>query len=833
MVNTIHLHGLRATTLAGYLSALGLLRLLTDQADTGARLHWHGDAPVLTTCHDPDTLADWLVDDYAPTPIVTPWNSGSGFNDAGKSVSAERLLTALEHTTQPRFAPLAEAIRVGRDIVAEGRRRGWAGETMWSKATKDRVITLCRNRLPDACLPWIDALVALGDDTLAWNPIAGTGGNFGRQELSATFHQRLALVAGPDADTTRSRAWARALVTGDETVPYLRDTVGQLDPGRAGGIHSSPWEKNDDVGFVNPWHTVLSCEGLVMFAGAAVRRNGAAGTSLPFMTSSSPVGHATAAAGETVKRELWAPIWDKPAGIGELEVLLGEGRARWRGTQARTGVTFALAVAALGVDRNLSGFRRFLFVERHGQNPLAVPAGHLPVAVHGEAHMVADAQAWMDRVRRASLPNTVATLLRQADAALFAVARGDGNPAVARFVTAFGLLHEAAARSSTVRDTVTPFTPRTRVAWTPGRHTDDELVVAAVYANARDTTKPAPEPTALRWTLTRTTLKKSDKGGKTPQAVWADRPATGVELDGPHLAHALAEAHRLHLRGRTATNADETRTIGPGFRAGPAMPIEIMLRFLHGELDDTAIANHLRGLLALGWHIHLPQPRSDGDTEPLDTNDIDTAPSVFAQTQIDLEEIDLEEVGPEEGAPAASAETETPDEHTPDGDAPAAPSVPRPRSEPGPDHTTKPGKTPPRPFLPPPLAVLLPFFAPADATLRVRSLWDRDKPDFDLELTPQTDWIGRLTARGPDAILPEALLRLRLAGCRPLVATDELAGSGLDGRRLAAILLARTVNRDRMSALNAITATTFARRRQIADTAPADTTDTDSVKDTA
>jgi len=731
----IRLRGLRATTLAGYLSALGLLRVMSEQLDNRARLQWSGDVPLLTTGHSPEHVIEWLVHAYAPTPIVTPWNSGSGFNDAGKSVRAEELLTAFEHSTHPRFAALAEAIKVGREIVTEGRRRGWAGETMWSKATKDNVITLCRNRLPDASLPWVDALVALGDAGVSWNPIAGTGGNFGRQELSATFHQRLDLVAGPDADTERSRAWARAIVDGDETVPYLRDTVGQLDPGRAGGIHSSPAEKSDDVGFVNPWHTVLSCEGLVMFAGAAVRRNGAPGASLPFMTASSPVGHATAAEGDSVKRELWAPLWERPTGIGELEVLLGEGRAQWQGVQARTGVTFALAVSALGVDRNLTGFRRFLFAERHGQNPLAVPVGYLPVAVHGEAHLVVDAQAWMDRVRRASPSNVVATLLRQADQALFAVARGQGNPAVERFVTAFGLLHEAVARSGTTRDGVPPFQARTRVTWNSGIHTDDELVFAAVLAGARDIPGTfTVDPAALRWSLTRTALRTQ---GRT-RLIWADRPATRVDLDGSNLAHALSEAHRLHLRGRGTGDDTDQRLTGSGFRSGPALPRAVMLRFLDRALDDTAIANYLRGLLTLGWQVRLPAP------------------------------------------PASD-----------------------------------------RPY-PSPVAALLPFFGPTDRPLRMRSQWDPDKADFEVRLVPRPDWIARLIASGPGAVLPEALLRLGIAGCRPLITAGELAGLGLDGRRLAAALLTRTTDRDRAFALNAVTATTRAHRAPVADGQPTD-----------
>ena len=91
-MNRIPLNGCRADVLAGYLQALGLLRALATQTDPDARLHWSGDVPVLHTRLARDDLLTWLTEAYVPAPIVSPWNSGSGFAGNGKSKSAEQAL---------------------------------------------------------------------------------------------------------------------------------------------------------------------------------------------------------------------------------------------------------------------------------------------------------------------------------------------------------------------------------------------------------------------------------------------------------------------------------------------------------------------------------------------------------------------------------------------------------------------------------------------------------------------------------------------------------------------------------------------------------------------
>jgi len=332
-VRSLSLGGCTAVTLSGYLQALGLLRALSRQADPAARLHWERDTAVLTTAMTAAELARWLSEDYAPSPVVSPWNAGSGFAGNGKSPAAEQALQAFRESASPRFAALRAAIQAGDQVVAEARARGWEGGTFWAEDHKPGVVRLCRASFPDDALPWLDTAVTLTLGDLQFSPLTGTGGNLGRQDLSATFLQRLALAAGPRADPARSLAWAEAAMSGREDVPYLREAVGQYDPGRAGGILSSPGEKADDAGFANPWSFILSMEGTLLFASAVTRRLGSAvdNGAMPFLTRATSVGYGTAASGESKGRAMGAVV----ASAG----LPGRDRAadrRRQGAMART-----------------------------------------------------------------------------------------------------------------------------------------------------------------------------------------------------------------------------------------------------------------------------------------------------------------------------------------------------------------------------------------------------------------------------------------------------------------------------------------------------------------
>ena len=82
-VHTHALAGCAPSPLAHYLKAVGILRLVGEQLDSDARGRWRADDVFeLTTRVDATTLCRFFLEDYSPTPLVAPWNGGSGFYPA-------------------------------------------------------------------------------------------------------------------------------------------------------------------------------------------------------------------------------------------------------------------------------------------------------------------------------------------------------------------------------------------------------------------------------------------------------------------------------------------------------------------------------------------------------------------------------------------------------------------------------------------------------------------------------------------------------------------------------------------------------------------------------
>ena len=84
------LSGCRPKPLSDYLKALGVFRILSEQKDAQAKAAWQGETFTITTNLTIDDFEDFFCEKYTPTPIVAPWNGGSGFysGDATKGMDA-------------------------------------------------------------------------------------------------------------------------------------------------------------------------------------------------------------------------------------------------------------------------------------------------------------------------------------------------------------------------------------------------------------------------------------------------------------------------------------------------------------------------------------------------------------------------------------------------------------------------------------------------------------------------------------------------------------------------------------------------------------------------
>lgn len=404
----IDLQGCRPEPLASYLKALGILRLVAEQKDAAAHGCWRGEHFVLHSRLDRDALVRFFSEEWQPTPVVAPWNGGSGFYPNDNRDAAD----ALVGSQSERLRTFAESIAIGRAFVNE---QGLAERP--ADDEKKLMLSAMRARLPDRALAWLDAAVMVGDDRLLFPPLLGTGGNDGRLDFSNNYQQRVVEVCS----STTSAALESALFGVAATIGF-KGAMGQFQPAASGRS--------------NPWDFVFLIEGTLAFAAAATRRYESTSPSrmaFPFHARAAG-GHSSLSEGDAgeSRDELWLPLWSTPASMWEISRLFAEGRASvGSGDSARdasSALDFARAVTSLGVDRGVESFIRVGFHLRNGLAYFATPLGRFSTGDVAAARLLDCIDGWYHRLRsRASgknVPSTVVLAHRRLEQAMFDTAEG-------------------------------------------------------------------------------------------------------------------------------------------------------------------------------------------------------------------------------------------------------------------------------------------------------------------------------------------------------------------------------------------------------------------------
>jgi CRISPR-associated protein Csx17 len=641
----IELAGCTPEPLLGYLKALGVFRLASEQADRAAALSWQGGVARLRSGFERDALTDFFLAQYLPTPILAPWNADSGFFDEEEP---ESVLGLIRCSTSPRLSNYRDAVRVTDAVVrpmVETRRQLKELERKKKSLPKgdktyDEEIKLKRQELerrksqlqtalrqlwPDDILPWFDSVMVLDQERQpSYPPLLGTGGNDGRLDFTNNFLQRLADVLPFKADAPpphKSAGWLASALFGDDTelTPLDRAAVGQFNPGGIGGANGVQG-KFEAGSRVNPWDFVLMIEGALLFAGSVARRLGAnvAGRAVfPFTVNSVAVGYGSAAASEETtdgsRAELWLPLWEKPAGLSEVRQLFAEGRAQVGRRQARNAVEFALAACLLGVSRGVQQFVRYGFLKRNGLAFLAAPLGRVAVTPRPAARLLEDAPLteWVERLRSAcrdkdKTPARYQSALRNLDRALFEFAvrsqtdETADRPALLRALRALGQAERTLAGGlAFCKDNyVQPLnglSPQWLTGAAPEGDAGREFRLAAALASvlAERETPVGPLRTHLE-EVEQNRGRVAWESGHT-SAVWTNR------LPSANLAAVLL---------RRLTESERAGVKGLALRSRVFAPLPDVVAFLHRQTNDELLADLLWALIGLKWNdARFPWPR--------------------------------------------------------------------------------------------------------------------------------------------------------------------------------------------------------------------------------
>lgn len=645
-----------------------------EGGDPDATGFWRDDVFVLRTRLTKEELRAFFLDRYRPTPLLSPWNGRAGFlegededddegentpavgndEDEGEStrIGAEMVRTFTHATLHARFEPIKKAIEGFQrvrilDFLNVNRAKAKALEAEIKKNKKARhpvsgddevrlktlkaenkrlkaqVLLQLRNEADEAWLPWFDACQSLAQVSSTKEhdrnkplhaPLLGKGGVDGSMDFGVNFQKRITELFELDTGKPRpsGEAWLDHALFNLQTASLIAIKPGQFNPGVGKFPNSGNGFLGEELG--NPWNSMLSLEGAVLFATTTSRRLefGDPGMlSAPFTVASRVSGVGSANLRDESEKltngEIWMPLWSAPASFDEIRCLLTEGRAALNGRSARDGLDFARAVAQLGVDRGIHSFQRFGFLKRFGKTYLAAPLARLPVRRNEDADLIAglETRGWLRSVQeyaRSKLaPDSFRAAANQLDSALFALTQQASRTAMQTVLRRVGQIEAVVSLSKKAQEKIPP-APQLPSTWvTKYDDRSAEFRVAAALAGLRLQAKKRIQGRLQIFTFTarhhlaavNELCSGWDKESRL--AVWGPGPLTG---------NIAALLHRRRLEA-IALGAE-----GEALASQTGTTREDVSAFLDGATDDTRIGELLGGLACVDWSEVQP-PRGD------------------------------------------------------------------------------------------------------------------------------------------------------------------------------------------------------------------------------
>lgn len=636
--NEIVLEGCTPTPLANYLKALGVLRLLSIR-DAQVRGFWRNDRFVLRTKLDPTSVERFFLQDYEPTPIMAPWNGGSGFyyqerkskeidpvTGKKKKLGVYDQETAATKVVDDILASTSKRLESYRNALRHAKQAVKSAEFVTapdSGKPKDDFILSLRASLPDECIQAMDAGLAVTRDRTNYPPLLGTGWNDGNLDFTSNFMQRLLDVLGTTDDVPdESVGWLSGSLFGTSAPNLQKGAIGQFFPGQAGGPNAGPAFEADAA--INPWDFVLMIEGTLLFAAAVVRRNaeGSAGVmGYPFTVRA--VGAGAGSLGESdvasARGELWMPLWSQPATSVELRALMAEGRVALAKKPARDGLDFARAIQHLGGYRGIESFQRFGLLMRSGRSYLATSLSRIQVGDHSQSRWLDDLDRndWLDRFRQFARGDNVAsrfrTLGKNLEERLFALStRHPTKAEVQSLLALLGRIQSAVSNSHKACEDVRPI-PTLSEQWVAAA--DDNTPACRIAKALAGLRGVGDEPLPLHAQLF--PVQRRCRQWMTPDAgerlrIYAGQGGRLIEVLRALLERRLWLAEKLQIPDKPLDSA-----------AG--VSLQDITAFLRDDAMDERIAELMPGLSLCDIPLDVER-----------TADAGAAPAAFALLKLNL-----------------------------------------------------------------------------------------------------------------------------------------------------------------------------------------------------
>jgi CRISPR-associated protein Csx17 len=582
------------------MKAIGLLRIVSEQLDPDARGTWDDEAFTLIATPEGAALERFLLDRYQPLPVFNPWNSGAGFDAKSKDKAAGRTLDAVAATTEIRWEPARNVLRIAREVSAPF-------EAERSPDAKAQILRTLRARYPDDALIWLDAAVVVGRDELEFPRLLGTGGNDGRLDFSVNFLQRALDVVGPKPLMDRE-ALLRDAFHGTADGRLSDVSIGQYAPANAGGVNASTGFEG--LSLVNPWDFVFLIEGLVVFAGSMSKRFGARRprAAFPFTFAPTDAGYGAASTQEEKRAEIWLPRWRGAATLRAVKQLIRTARvdvetsanpARPLPRAAGSGIEAAQAALTRGVASGIDRFERVVIAQRNGLAFSAVRVGSIPAdkGFPAAAALAREATRWVNRLRNKELQASVGEALSAYDLAVFRYAgRPDSAVGLQEWVAALGSLDIAVGHARI--EGVDPFEFRdeeaTRCIAAELDDGSSEHALAAGFASVGGTRENAMRLDVSPIRVARMHYSYDPEGAQRPEL---------LTLLASSCVRRVREARERP--GRSPWRVEPTVQV----------TLRAIAAFLDGAIDERRLARLLKGYVLLP-HLKVRQDERTQSDEP-------------------------------------------------------------------------------------------------------------------------------------------------------------------------------------------------------------------------
>ncbi len=563
--DSIRLDGTSENSMIHYLKALGILKILNEQVDADATGMWIDKRFVINSdVVGEESLVDFFADSYTPTPIVSPWNRGSGFYNTGRGN-----LQKIKNTTEPRLEKYRQVIKQSEDKLNEifgsqdpsMRAEELKGERNGVSIKRMLVVEL-HNSLPDEVIHWIDSAVMARSDssTLEMAPILVSGGNDGKFECSNNYMRAVVECVSTTEREVRKKMMRDALFGEEFAYDTKIESVGHLHPGAYQDQSSSA--SGEKFVRTKPWDLMLAMEGITLMAGSVSKRSTKRGgkAAFPFSVEASWGGYSTASGTEAVlngKKELndevWLPIWDNPATIHDVRMLFRNGLAEMGSTTPNNGVEFGIAVLNLGREIGVSAFQRFSILKRRGKDHFSCHVGKIFVTNDQRTELLLDLYGWIADIRlRRKLPPSVVGRLDRLDDAIFDFCSRPHKETLQKVLIAVGKLELQIGRSR-LHKSLKCVEPIKMIScgWIkecePGT-SSPEFRIALALASIQEPFESAPNKSCL---MRENVEDVKNEGGPGPR--WRDERRAAIGR-GDLINDMMAILHRRHVDGSIAGN---------------------------------------------------------------------------------------------------------------------------------------------------------------------------------------------------------------------------------------------------------------------------------------